>query len=66
MRKTVLAAVAAGLLTAAAWPVAAGTPYRAEATCPVDGQKFFWTSTASYSTWGSELDGLPIGRGPFP
>ncbi|MGQ2989914.1 MAG: hypothetical protein ACT6RD_08265 [Brevundimonas sp.] len=45
---------------------AAGTPYQAEATCPVDGKKFTWTSTGSYSTFGMELDGMPIGSWTFP
>lgn len=49
-------AVAALML---ATPVMAGTPYRQELTCPLDGQKFTFTATASYSTFGSMLDGMP-------
>lgn len=66
MRKVMLAAVAAGLLTAAAAPTTAGIPIRVETVCPVDDQKFTWTTTASYSTWGMELDGKPIGSWHFP
>lgn len=36
----------------------AGTPYTAKAVCPVDGATFEYTSTGSYSTWGSFLDGM--------
>ncbi|GEM_PF-1124833 len=66
MRKMVMAAVAAGVLTAAGAPAAAGTPVRVETVCPVDDKKFTWTTTASYSTWGMELDGKPIGSWHFP
>ena len=66
MRKMVMAAVAAGLLTAAGTPAAAGIPVRVETVCPVDDKKFTWTTTASYSTWGMELDGKPIGSWHFP
>lgn len=66
MRKMVMAALAAGVLTAVGAPAAAGTPVRVETVCPVDGKKFTWTTTASYSTWGMELDGKPIGSWHFP
>lgn len=66
MRSMVLAVVAVGLLAGAAAPAAAGIPMRVQATCPVDGQKFMWTTTASYSTWGAELDAKPIGSWTFP
>lgn len=66
MRDWVMAAVAVGILAAAATPAAAGTPVRVETVCPVDGKKFTWTTTASYSTWGMELDGKPIGSWQFP
>ena len=66
MRRIVLAAMAAGLLAGTAAPVSAGIPMRVQATCPVDGQKFMWTTTASYSTWGAELDAKPIGSWTFP
>jgi hypothetical protein len=48
-----------GLAAALAGAAAAGTPYRAKAVCPVDGTTFEYTATASYSTWGSFLDGMP-------
>lgn len=66
MRKMVMAAVAAGVLTAAGAPAAAGIPVPVESVCPVDDKKFTWTTTASYSTWGMELDGKPIGSWHFP
>lgn len=66
MRNGIMAAAVAALLGVSTMPALAGTPYRAEATCPVDGKKFTWTSTASYSTWGMELDGKPIGSWNFP
>lgn len=47
-------------------PASAGIPRRVEAVCPVNDQKFFWTTTASYSTFGSELDGQPFGSWTFP
>lgn len=64
MRNLILAACAASALLAG--PAAAGTPYEARAVCPVDGREFTWTSTASYSTWGSTLDAQPIGSWHFP
>lgn len=68
MRRYLTTAMAGLVLAVTALPAAtlAGTPYQAEATCPVDGKKFNWTSTASYSTWGMELDGKPIGSWVFP
>lgn len=66
MRKVMLVAVVAGLMTGIAGAASGGTPYQAEATCPVDNVKFKYTATMSSSTWGSELDGKPIGSWEFP
>lgn len=66
MRKVLLAALAAGLMAGTTAPAAAGIPMRVESTCPVDDAKFSWTTTASYSTWGQELDAKPIGSWTFP
>lgn len=66
MRKVMLAALAAGLLVGATTSATAGMPMRVQSTCPVDDAKFSWTTTAAYSTWGSELDGKPIGSWTFP
>jgi len=37
-----------------------------EATCPVDGTRFTYSSTPSYSIFGRALDGLPQGSWFFP
>lgn len=37
-----------------------------EATCPVDGTRFTYASTPSYSIFGRALDGLPRGSWFFP
>ncbi len=62
--------VAAAALVALAGTVSgsatAGIPMRVEAICPVNDQKFTWTTTASYSTFGYELDGQPFGSWTFP
>lgn len=54
--------------TALAWvaPVAAGTPYLVKIACAVGGKKFEHVRTASYSTWGTRLDGKPYGSWEFP
>lgn len=44
----------------------AGTPYEVELTCPVGGEEFSHTSTASFSTWGSRPDGKPYGSWVIP
>lgn len=44
----------------------AGTPVRTKLTCPVGGERFVHTDTASYSTWGSRPDGKPYGSWTFP
>jgi len=56
------------LMCAALLPSAApaGTPYEEEMTCPIGGEKFEHTATASYSTFGSRPDGKPYGSWTFP
>lgn len=66
MRKALLAALAVGAMVGASAPATAGIPMRVQSTCPVDDVRFTWTTTASYSTWGTELDAKPIGSWTFP
>ena len=47
-------------------PTTAGTPVRVQIACPVDGVEFSFTDTASFSTWGAELDGKPMGSWTTP
>ena len=47
-------------------PALAGSPMPIEVVCPLDGQKFTHIVTASYSTWGMHLDGMPVGSWVFP
>lgn len=49
-----------------ACPAVAGTPYEIEMICPVGGEEFTHTATASLSTWGSRPDGKPFGSWIFP
>jgi hypothetical protein len=57
---------AAGLLLAAG--AQAATPYREKIKCPLGGQEFEVTRTASMSTFGQRLDGKPRTSwiAPFP
>lgn len=57
-------AVIAGSLAAAT--VDAGMPYQKTMTCPIGGEKFKHTFTASYSTFGNRPDGKPYGSWTFP
>jgi hypothetical protein len=41
-------------------------PINADATCPVDGTRFTYGTTPSYSVFGRALDGLPFGSWVFP
>lgn len=65
MLSFVVGVLAAGLLSGAANAVA-DTPFEATSVCPVNDEPFTWTSTYSYSTWGSELDAKPLGSTRFP
>jgi hypothetical protein len=47
-------------------PGRAGTPYTQQMTCPIGGETFAFTTTGSYSTWGSRPDGKPYGSWTFP
>ena len=65
MLKTIAAVVTlSGALVATS--VEAGTPITVEVTCPLTGARFNFETTASYSTWGRELDGLQMGSWTFP
>ncbi len=44
----------------------AGIPITVQVTCPLTGEAFNFETTASYSTWGRDLDGLPQGSWHFP
>lgn len=59
----ILAAVAALTATSAA---EAGIPVTVQVACPLTGENFNFETTASYSTWGRDLDGLPQGSWTFP
>lgn len=63
MKKLLLAA---SLFAVMATPALAGSPMPIEVVCPLDGQKFTHISTASYSTWGMHMDGMPVGSWEFP
>jgi hypothetical protein len=54
------------LLGAAAVPAAAGMPVSESMKCPIGGKSFSYTTTASYSSWGSRPDGKPYGSWDFP
>ena len=43
-----------------------GTPYKEKLTCPIGGEKFQHTFTASHSTFGNRPDGKPYGSWIFP
>lgn len=60
------AAGLAALALACASPVFAGFPVQSEETCPVGGEKFTYTTTGSYSTFGQRPDGKPYGSWTFP
>jgi hypothetical protein len=49
-----------------ATPASAGFPVTQRMTCPVGGEQFTFTTTPSYSTWGSRPDGKPYGSWEFP
>jgi hypothetical protein len=53
-------------LAALAAPAHGGFPVQSEETCPVGGEKFTYTTTGSYSTFGQRPDGKPYGSWRFP
>lgn len=63
MRRLVLAAA---LLAAPAGPVLAGFPVTRQMTCPIGGERFDFTTTGSYTIFGSRPDGKPFGSWTFP
>ena len=48
------------LLLATGTAAVAGFPVTEERTCPIGGERFSFTTTASYSTWGARPDGKPF------
>lgn len=60
------AAALMGAIFALSAPAGAGMPYTKEMTCPVGGEKFSFTTTASYTIFGSRPDGKPFGSWTFP
>jgi hypothetical protein len=59
-------AVAALAVATLAAPAHAGIAYDTEETCPVGGEKFTYTTTASYTVFGQRPDGKPYGSWRFP
>lgn len=66
MRIHLLAALALLASSAAPAPAHAGYPIRVKMRCPVGGEQFTHTTTASMSTWGERPDGKPYGSWTFP
>ncbi len=60
------AASLAALALVCAAPAQAGIPYAREETCPVGGETFSFTTTASYTIFGQRPDGKPYGSWMFP
>ena len=54
------------VLAALAGSAIAGIPVRQTKTCPIGGDQFNFSTTASYSTWGGRPDGRPYGSWHFP
>ncbi len=65
IRAAGLAALALAFATMAA-PAHAGIAYTSEETCPVGGEIFAFTTTASYTIFGQRPDGKPFGSWSFP
>lgn len=66
MRSLGISLILVCALFCAATTVRAGIPFTVEKVCPVGGEQFSHTETASYSTWGSRPDGKPYGSWIFP
>jgi hypothetical protein len=64
MRKLVL--IAALLASAPLVPTSAGLPVTKSMTCPIGGGTFDYTTSASYTTFGTRPDGKPYGSWTFP
>lgn len=61
------AVLQAGVISAVlAVPAFAGTPFVIKVECPLDGVKFDFVTTASHSTWGMHMDGMPVASWTFP
>lgn len=62
--RSILIAFAA--LTALATPAHAGMPFSEPMKCPIGGESFEHTTTASYTIFGQRPDGKPYGSWHFP
>lgn len=58
--------LAAALLALPAAPALAGFPVTRSMTCPIGGERFDFTTTGSYSIFGTRADGKPYGSWTFP
>jgi hypothetical protein len=58
--------LAATLLALPAAPALAGIPVTRQMTCPIGGERFDFTTTGSYTIFGSRPDGKPFGSWIFP
>lgn len=65
MRLAARAAVAAIAALSAA-PTMAGIPETRSMTCPIGGERFDFTTTMSYTIFGTRADGKPYGSWTFP
>jgi hypothetical protein len=63
MRRLIIAAILAAAPLSGA---SAGMPVTEKMTCPIGGAAFDFTTTASYSTFGTRPDGKPYGSWTFP
>ncbi len=67
LRRLPLVALAAGTALALSnAPARAGFPVSEQVTCAVGGEEFTFTTTGSYSVYGSRPDGKPYGSWVFP
>lgn len=57
---------ALALLIAAPGAAQAGMPMKVKEKCAVGGERFTYTTTPSYTTWGARPDGKPYGSWTFP
>ena len=63
MRKLIFAAALAATPLV---PVGAGMPVTRDMTCPIGGGAFKFTTTPSYTSFGTRPDGKPFGSWTFP
>lgn len=66
MTKATILMAAAGAILLAGAPAGAGIPVKEKMTCPIGGKEFEFTTTASYTVFGTRADGKPYGSWKFP